>query len=47
MQENTDLARVCESSEVTAQVIKDAALYSVCFSVLESLLQSVGGWPHS
>ncbi len=46
MQENTDRAGVCRSSEVTAQVIKDAALYAI-FPGLVSFLQSVGVWSHS
>lgn len=43
---NTDQAGVCRSSEVTAQVIKDAALYAI-FPGLVSFLQSVGVWSHS
>lgn len=46
MQENTDWAGVCRSSEVTTQVIKDAALYAI-FPGLVSFLQSVGVWSHS
>lgn len=46
MQENTDRAGVCRSSEVTAQVIKDAAFYAI-FPRLISFLQSVGVWAHS
>lgn len=46
MQENTDRAGVCRSSEVTAQVIKDAAMYAI-FPGLVSCLQSVGVWAHS
>lgn len=46
MQKNTDWAGVCRSSKVTAQVIKDAALYAI-FPVLVSFLQSVGVWSHS
>lgn len=46
MQESTDWAGVCRSSEVTAQVIKDAALYAI-FPGLVSFLQSVGVWSQS
>lgn len=31
--ENTDRAGVCTSSEVTAQVIKDAALYAILLAL--------------
>lgn len=46
MQEHTDRAGACRSSEVTAQVVKDAALYAV-FPGLVSFLQSVRVWSHS
>lgn len=46
MQENTDRAGVCRSSEVTAPVIKDAAMYAI-FPGSVSCLPSVGVWTHS
>lgn len=46
MQENTDRAGVCRLSEVTAQVIKDAALYAISPGLV-SFLQSVRVWSHS
>lgn len=44
MQENTDRAGVCRSSEVTAQVIKDAAMYAIFPRLVTAECGSLGSF---